>query len=72
MPMPKSIRSPQVSMLGSAEPGSVAYECRWAAPKALALQLARRSNSNERDGDAGALLATPGITVVFAVARQRE
>ena len=69
MPMPKSIRSPQVSMLGSAEPGSVAYECRWAAPKALAPQPTGRSNSSERAGDAGALLATPGITVVSGCGR---
>ena len=38
-----SIRHPQISVLGSAEPGSAAYE---------------------RAGDAGALLASLGITVV--------
>lgn len=41
--MATSIRRPQVSVLGSAEPGSVAYA---------------------RAGEAGALLATLGITVV--------
>lgn len=41
--MPASIRRPQVSVLGSAEPGSAAYQ---------------------RAGEAGALLARLGITVV--------
>jgi len=41
--MPSSIRRPQVSVLGSAEPGSAAYE---------------------RAGEAGALLAALGTTVV--------
>lgn len=41
--MPTSIRSPQVCVLGSAEPGLSAYE---------------------RAGDAGALLASLGVTLV--------
>jgi uncharacterized protein (TIGR00725 family) len=41
--MPPSIRRPQVSVLGSAEPGSAGYD---------------------RAGEAGALLATLGITLV--------